>query len=247
MDIYRQGHPPTWVQTKPLDPSLASSGPRQARELHPIGEFLNPEPEQSDICLSQSAMQAVRQKQYGGALSLLNQLVERHPDQAIYHSNRGLVYLWMGHLNEALEDCTRAIRLNPDLDQAYNNRATCYAAMGKPNQALVDYERAIDLNPFNTRARINLGVTLRDLGEFEAALTCFDDALLFYQLPEFIYAERGRTYHQRGDWNCAIADYRRALATLANQAETQASHQLNQRVQTWMAELIPGLDQSSVN
>ncbi|PSN12522.1 hypothetical protein C7293_19830 [filamentous cyanobacterium CCT1] len=186
--------------------------------------------------LSRQAAAAVKQQQYPQALHLLNQLIERQPDRAMYYSNRGLVYLWMGRPSAALIDCDRAVTLGPDLDQAYNNRALCHAALGDLAAALDDYEQAVDLNPFNSRARINLGATLRQLGALDLALDCFDEALMFHQLPEFIYAERGRTYHLRGDWNCAIADYRRAL-TAAQVSDT--SPQLVERVKCWAAELLP--------
>lgn len=191
----------------------------------------------ADDTLSRLAAAAVKRQQYPQALQLLNQLIKRHPDRAMYYSNRGLVYLWMERPYAALVDCDRAVALGPDLDQAYNNRAMCHAALGDLAAALDDYEQAVDLNPFNSRARINLGATLRQMGALDLALDCFDEALMFHQLPEFIYAERGRTYHLRGDWNCAIADYRRALE--AAQVSNASLQNLVERVKRWIAELLP--------
>jgi tetratricopeptide (TPR) repeat protein len=193
----------------------------------------------SDDSLSHSARRAIQLKQYTWALKLLTQLILRHPDQATYYNNRGLVKLWAGQPEAALADYARAIQLNPELDQAYNNRANGYASLGLVTQAIDDYETAIDLNPFNVRARINLGVTRRELGDFDKALTCFDEALVFYQLTAVIYAERGRTFHLRGDWNCAIADYHRAL-NLINASEDKPQHyRLACRIRKWLAELLP--------
>jgi tetratricopeptide (TPR) repeat protein len=111
--------------------------------------------------------------------------------------------------------------------------------MGLTVKALIDYERAVDLNPFNCRARVNFALTLRNLGDFDAALNCLDEALLFYKLTAQIYAERGRTYHLRGDWNCAIADYRRAMATIDEAVASPQDEQLLKRIRRWMEELIP--------
>jgi len=191
----------------------------------------------ADDTLSRLAAAAVKRQEYPQALQLLSQLIERHPQRAMYYSNRGLVYLWLGQPCTALADCDRAIALDPNLDQAYNNRAMGHAALGDLVAALDDYEQAVDLNPFNSRARINLGATLRQMGDLDRALDCFDEALMFHQLPEYIYAERGRTYHLRGDWNCAIADYRRALA--AAQTSTDPLQALVHRVQRWFTELLP--------
>jgi len=192
-----------------------------------------------DAILSRAAIDAVRHRQYERALYLLNQLIGRHPDGATYYSNRGILHLWRGHHEAALDDCNQAIELEPTLDQAYNNRGNCYAAMGLSVKALIDYEQAVDLNPFNSRARINLGVTLRSLGDLDAALNCFDEALHFYKLLAFIYAERGRTYHLRGDWNCAIADYRRTVAAIQEGQPPRREQCLLAKVNAWMAELLP--------
>ncbi|TVQ06689.1 MAG: tetratricopeptide repeat protein [Leptolyngbya sp. DLM2.Bin27] len=193
----------------------------------------------TDDRLSRLAAEAVKRQRYTQALQLMGQLIERHPQRAMYYSNRGLVYLYLDQPRAALADCDRAVDLGPNLDQAYNNRALCHAALGHITAALDDYERAVDINPFNSCARINLGATLRQLGDLDGALDCFDEALMFYQLPEFIYAERGRTYHLRGDWNCALADYRRSLAAAAAQPPSPQIQALIHRVNGYIHELMP--------
>ncbi|MEA5447393.1 tetratricopeptide repeat protein [Leptolyngbya sp. CCNP1308] len=231
MHIYRPQQP--LVCTLPRQTQASPSTPA-ATHASVTGAYTT-----DDDTLSRLAAAAVSRQQYAEALTLLNQLVERHPQRAMYYSNRGLVHLWLGEPLMALADCDRAITLNPDLDQAYNNRAMCHAALGDLPAALDDYEQAVDLNPFNSRARINLGATLRQMGDFDRALDCFEEALMFHQLPEFIYAERGRTYHLRGDWNCAIADYRRTLAAAAAHQASEQLQTLVQRVNRWAEELLP--------
>ncbi|WP_017300449.1 tetratricopeptide repeat protein [Nodosilinea nodulosa] len=230
MHIYRPQQP--LVCTIPRGAQLTDSN-----TLSAVTDAVPPTYTTADDTLSRLAAAAVKRQQYPQALKLLNQLIERHPQRAMYYSNRGLVHLWMDRPRKALADCDRAVFLGPDLDQAYNNRALCHAALGNLPAALDDYEQAVDLNPFNSRARINLGATLRQMGALDLALDCFDEALMFYQLPEFIYAERGRTYHLRGDWNCAIADYRRALETAQKSGEQLQT--LVARVKGWIAELLP--------
>lgn len=190
----------------------------------------------SEASLRSLTQEAVRQKRYNGALMLLDHLIERCPHESTHYNNRGLVQLWCGRPVEALADFDQALHLNPNLDAAYNNRGSAYAALGALSQAVADYEQALARNPFNTRARINLGITWRDLSQWDQALVCFDEALLFYQASEYIYAERGRTYHLRGDWNCALADYRRCLDLL--RAWPNGPTPLHRRVQDWMDGLL---------
>ncbi|MGF1522365.1 MAG: tetratricopeptide repeat protein [Leptolyngbyaceae cyanobacterium] len=191
--------------------------------------------------LRQRVSRAVRYRDYSDAIKTLNQLLSTYPCSAADYSNRGLVYLWSGDSYKALLDFNRAIALNPSLASSYNNRANYYAAQGARESAIEDYDRAIDLNPFHVQARINRAVTLRELRRYDAALNGFEEALIFRQFTGEIYAERGRTYHLRGDWNGAIADYRRALNTFAvPEAEKTATLQSRrQQIMSWLTQLQP--------
>lgn len=192
-----------------------------------------------DKCLRTCARSKAQQGDYSEAIALLNQLITRHPDNAIDYNNRGLVFFQSGEMLSAIADYQTAIELDPNLASAYNNRANYYAALGELTAALADYDQAIDINPSYVRAWINRGITLRDLGEYEQAIENFDIAELLGQLQANIYAERGRTYHLWGDWNCAIADYRRALKQLSeDDTTTKASDRLRVQVETWLHQLL---------
>jgi tetratricopeptide (TPR) repeat protein len=173
---------------------------------------------------------------YPAAIALLDRLIEQHPDCAMDYNNRGLMYFQNGQYDEAIADYNKAIELNPRLDNAYNNRANYYAALGNLARAIADYETALDFNPGNLRAWINQGIAYRELGLYDLALDNFDLGLALGQrLRGRIYAERGRTYHLRGDWNCAIADYRRAIELLS---ATRSSQRYQQQVEAWLAQLL---------
>lgn len=188
--------------------------------------------------LRASAQRKAKQGEYGSAIALLSQAIRYYPPHAVDYNNRGLIYFQMGHHQKALDDYNRALQLNPQLDSAYNNRGNYYAAMGQLAEALADYEKALDLNPRNVRTWINQAITFRELGLYDLAIENLDLALILGCLHNHIYAERGRTYHLRGDWNCAIADYQRALAQLPISG---ASGRLRQKVDTWMSDLLEPL------
>ncbi|MDB9525632.1 tetratricopeptide repeat protein [Oscillatoria sp. CS-180] len=183
--------------------------------------------------------QAVDNRDFIRAIALLNRLMAKHTATAEDYSNRGLIHLWSGHPYKAIKDFDQAIALNPNLPAAYNNRANYYAAQGAKESAIADYERTIDLNPFHVRARINRAITLRDLGRYDAALESLEEALLFRKMTGEIYAERGRTYHLRGDWNCAIADYRHALTFFDTHTHTTMPEMPSRRrqIMIWLNHL----------
>lgn len=193
-----------------------------------------------DSCLRSHALKLASQRDYSKAIQILNQLINRHPDDAIDYNNRGLIYFQSGERQKAFCDYNIALKLDPRLASAYNNRANYYAACGQLHSALADYDQALDFNPRYVRAWINRGITLRDLGKYEDAIDNFEIALLFGQLEGHILAERGRTYHLWGDWNFAIADYRRALTQLPlpNPKNEDPSCRLRIRVENWLNDLL---------
>lgn len=179
------------------------------------------------------------QGDYVLAIALLDQLIALRPNHAVNYNNRGLMYFRNNQIIEALCDLSLALEINPHLDSAYNNRANCYAAQGDLPEAIADYDLALDLNPGNLRAWINQGIAFRELELYELGLENFDIALLIGDaLEDRIYAERGRTYHLRGDWNCAISDYQTALNILISKPD-----EVNYfyRVQSWFNELLSPL------
>lgn len=214
--------------------SPASWKPQQ----HPAAS--EPESVKPDSYLRSWACAEAQQGNYSEAIALLSQLIDRHPHNAIDYNNRGLVYFQSGQLHQALADYNTALQRNPQLASAYNNRANYYAAIGQLSSAIADYDQAIDLNPSYVRAWINRGITLRDLEQYEQAIENFDIAEVLGQLEGHIYAERGRTYHLWGDWNCAIADYRRALTELPQNGASSSdpASRLRLKVKTWLNQLL---------
>lgn len=201
------------------------------------------EPAAQDRLLRQQSLSEARQGNYLDAIAGFTVLIDRNPNNATDYNNRGLVHFQWGHRDAAIEDYNEAIRLNPRLASAYNNRANYYAAQGLLTEAIADYDRAVDLNPTNIRAWLNQGITFRDLGLYCQAIENFEHALQIKELMSVnlddnslleahIYAARGRTHHLAGDWNCAISDYRRAIARIPE--FESAGKRLEAQVSNWM-------------
>lgn len=187
------------------------------------------------VCIKETAAQG----DYETAISLLDKLIATCPKNAVDYNNRGLMHFRNDQIIEALCDLSQALELNPQLDSAYNNRANCYAAQGALSDAIADYDIALDLNPSNLRAWINQGITFRELDMYNLAIENFDIALIIgNSLEDKIHAERGRAYHLRGDWNCAVSDYHTALEIL-EQKPTMTKYA--RKVSTWLGQLLDPL------
>lgn len=194
----------------------------------------------ANLLLSKRASLEAQKKNYPVAIQILSRLISYDPDNANYFANRGLAYAHLQQWENALADYCHAIDLNPNLDRAYSNRANLHAAQQNWVEAIMDYDQAIDLNPLNIRARFNQAITFREMGDYEEALACLDIALFFKPESATLYAERGRVYHFQGDWNCAVADYTRAIALTQrlDWCDLGDRHEVNRRALNWMQTLI---------
>ena len=216
-------------------PLRLSESAQQQRCLYPV-EHSAQKLSHLEQDLRASIRLQVSQQHYQQAISLITQLIDSNPHNAQDYNNRGLMRFKIGQYEQALEDYNQALRLNPRLDSAYNNRANYHAAQGDIAAAIADYDAALDFNPANLRASINQAIAFRQLGLYDLALDNLDLALVLgRRLKGRIYLERGRTYHLRGDWNCAVADYNRALEQLS---DTSNNHHYRQQVQRWLDELL---------
>lgn len=188
--------------------------------------------EKIDACINAN----IRQENYAVAIALIDKLISHRPGNAVNYNNRGLMHFKNNQFTAAIDDLNRALEINPKLDSAYNNRANCHAAQGDLISAISDYDEALNINPGNLRAWINQGITFRDINSFDLALGNFDICLILgSSFKSNIYGERGRTYHLRGDWNCAVSDYRRSLDLLERSAN---SDHYQVKVQSWLDELM---------
>lgn len=238
-DLNQPVNSPTNHQTETLSSSQESTSALLFQSSLSNFKSLNIEQE-----LRFQVKEKASQGDYVLAIAFLDQLILLCPDNAADYNNRGLMYFRNNQIVEALCDLTQAVEINPNLDSAYNNRANCHAALGELAEAIADYDLALDLNPTNLRAWINQGITFRELGMYELAIENFDIALIIGNaaLLERIYLERGRAYHLRGDWNCAVADYQKALKILDNQPN-QTNYR--RKAMTWLDELLCPLNISS--
>ncbi|WP_035799007.1 tetratricopeptide repeat protein, partial [Crocosphaera chwakensis] len=163
-------------------------------------------------------------------------LITRCPYSAIDYNNRGLMYLKIANYDQAMADFNEAITLNPSLDRAYNNRGNCHAHQGNLSKAIENYEKALDINPYNQKVWINHGITLRELGNYQLAIETLELAkIIGDRYLGRIYAERGYTHYLIGDWNYAIADYRRALSYLPQGDRYQ------HKVMKWLGQVLEPL------
>ena len=122
-------------------------------------------------------MTTQRNRDYGSALSIWQDTVEKRPDNSRAESNLGCVLEEEGRLQEAIGHYQRALRIKPDYADAEYNWGHALAQQGKPREAINHWEQALRLDPDLAEAHYNWGVALVQLGQVREALGHFEQAL----------------------------------------------------------------------
>ena len=72
---------------------------------------------------------------------------DRADRDASAYANRGYVWLIKGNLDNAIADCSEAIRLDPEVALTFANRGRAWARKKEFDKAIADYTEAIRLDP----------------------------------------------------------------------------------------------------
>ena len=177
------------------------------------------------------------------ALSQLNQaigMLSEPKDLAIAYTNRCNAYRLKGETDNALADCSQALKLRPDYAEAYNTRGQAYEALNEFDNALVDYKKAAELNADDVWPHTNQGVVLAEMGKLDAALAQLDQTIAKFSAPQdqaAVYASRCEVHQQRKEPEQALADCSRAIELAPAFARGYASR-------CWVNQLNHALDKA---
>lgn len=97
--------------------------------------------------LRQAAMRYQNLKDYGRSLRLLDRLVERHPRNGVFFSDRGVLRWLMGDQAGALSDLAKARRLDPANLETAMSLGSALVAAGREAEALALYDSALAGQP----------------------------------------------------------------------------------------------------
>jgi tetratricopeptide (TPR) repeat protein len=137
---------------------------------------------------------------------------EKRPDAlSDLFNNRGVAYLYLGPIQNAIDDFTRAIGLNPAHDSSLANRGIARAIQGRFVDEHEDFGHALRLTPSSATHFLNKGASYEMEGNFEGAIREFTSAIVQSPTYDEPYNRRGIAYNTCRKYEQAVADFDQAL------------------------------------
>ncbi len=158
------------------------------------------------------AADKIGQKDFDGAIVLLQGALEKDPKDINARYLLGLSYGRKKMFPEAIEALTQVIQESPKFPPAYFELAICYQQQNDLEKALEFYGKNLELDPNNPDAAYNSGLILFGQNRMDEALVLFEKALSL-RPDDPVYLEMaGRCYINRADFEKAIACLEKAKA-----------------------------------
>jgi tetratricopeptide (TPR) repeat protein len=175
------------------------------------------------------------------ALTALNEIIKKHPDQVRAYLLRS--NLRMGtDISGAFADVNKAIQLKPALGEAYYQRATLRYVSNDVAGALKDLDQAIATD-FKTSVVYSFRGQVRyQQGDAKGALKDLDESMKISPDDPRVYANRGAVLMSLNEYDRAYTD----LNYLLNWYETEPDKRLTATYPA-PAELVPAIASSYLN
>jgi Tfp pilus assembly protein PilF len=123
------------------------------------------------------------------AVTLYKRSLDAHPT-AEAHTFLGWTYSFMGKLEDAIEQCHRAIDVDPDFGNPYNDIGAYLIEQGQFDDAIPWFEKAMKAKRYESPAfpHLNLGRVYERKGQWGRAVDCYKQALILN--PNYALAKR---------------------------------------------------------
>jgi tetratricopeptide (TPR) repeat protein len=164
---------------------------------------------------------------YEDAIAFFTAHIANYPQDSEAYHGRGAALWYLGRLQQAIPDYTRALELKPDTFLTLSGRGQLLAEVGEPARAMEDLDPVLRLlkttnstdpeliawhTDVEAFARNGRAFALSGLGDFAAAMSEFDRSIALCPDNAWVYHNRAQAYEHLGDLNRARADYERSLS-----------------------------------
>lgn len=167
----------------------------------------------------QEAAERLRKGDLDGAISGLEKVLEKSPQDS-----NALFYLGLGYVGkkmyaEAVVPLTRVTELSPAFPGAYFELGVCYRALDDSKKALESYDKSLELDPDNAHCLYNSGLILFETSRVEEALARFERGLALKPADPDLLDMAARCYINQGKFDRAAEHLEKARAATTDPAK----------------------------
>ena len=161
---------------------------------------------------------------YDDDLALIAKYETILPDDKDLPLVAGNIHAHTGHLQEALEDYTRALQNDPKMATGYANRGFVLNDLREPAKASKDFQIALQLQPEYGEAHLGLAFSDLQLHRPKPALNQLDSAQKSLGKTHTWHLARAEAFRQEQDFAHAEPEYRIALQETPDDLSTQLAY-----------------------
>ena len=172
--------------------------------------------------LLEGAKEAIERGQSEVAISVMEDLLRKKPDDRRTLSGLGRAYLRVGRTEEGLRLLHRMLELYPDHFEVELNLAGAYEYLGDLEQALAHVTRCIELNPAFAPAHRRRGTILGRQRRLQEAAVEFEQAVRLAPDDLVAWISLGDCRVQLRQWGLAAASLENALRLSPQDAKALA-------------------------
>ncbi len=173
--------------------------------------------------MRRDAQNLIKKRQFDKALTLLDEALVGHPDNADLLNERGRVLNNLGRLPEAAQSFEQAIAKRTNFAVAHNNLGHVLRALGDMSRAKSAFLEATTLDPKLARAHHNLAGLHAVSGDYESAAASFRRGLSIEPGDVDAYSNLGEVLQFLSRYAEALDTYKRGLAVDPDCAELHAN------------------------
>ncbi len=179
---------------------------------------------------TKEAAERLRKGELDGAISALEKVLEKSPEDP-----NALFYLGLGYAGkkmcaEAVVPLTRVTELEPGFPGAWLQLGICYGKLGDVEKALDAYEKNLRLDPGSAAALYNSGLILFEANRIEEALARFEQGLALKPADPDLLDMAARCYIHQGKFDRAAEYLEKARAATTDPARAALLDELIAKV-----------------
>lgn len=137
--------------------------------------------------------------------------IKINPKRHDAHTNRGLAWIRLGEVGQALVDLNNGLSLNPYDIHAYNARGTIFVEKGDYDEAIADFNRALEIDESYETGYSNRGRAHLLRGDVDSAIADLTESIIRNPKNPYALATRGAAWRVKQQFEKSIADLKAAL------------------------------------